>query len=154
MNNYDAVGRPLDLVRNFLVLEGGAWQWKSYGLSRSYDLAGNVTAQTYPSGRTVNYGYDAAGRLGSFTGNLGGIAGVTRDRLQLRFGLRAANLGLARSPSLPPTAVAVCVWPEFRHEWDWAAGADLLSGRRGQRGQSLPDSRTTTATCWADELVP
>ncbi|MBK7598274.1 MAG: RHS repeat protein [Acidobacteria bacterium] len=35
VNNYDAVGRPLDLVRNFLVLEGGAWQWKSYGLSRS-----------------------------------------------------------------------------------------------------------------------
>ena len=36
-----------------------------------YDLAGNVKTMNYPSGRTVNYGYDQAGRLSTFTGNLG-----------------------------------------------------------------------------------
>src|SRR6266568_3868352 len=35
------------------------------------DLAGHVTAMTYPSGRTVSYAYDNAGRTSSFSGYLG-----------------------------------------------------------------------------------
>jgi RHS repeat-associated protein len=48
-----------------------------YGVSRNYNLAGQVTSQTYPSGRPVNHAYDAAGRTSSVTGNLGD--GVTRS---------------------------------------------------------------------------
>ena len=75
VNSYDPLGRPLNQEQNFLVLEG-SWQYKPFSLSRTYDLAGNVKTQTYPSGRVVNYGYDTAGRLNSFTGNLGGIPSV------------------------------------------------------------------------------
>ena len=39
--------------------------------SQTYDLADHVKSLTYPSTRTVNYSYDTAGRLSSFTGNLG-----------------------------------------------------------------------------------
>lgn len=70
INSYDAVGRPLSKSQNFLVNQGG-YQWKPYTTSVTYDLSGNVTSQTYPSGRTVNYAYDTAGRTTSFTGNLG-----------------------------------------------------------------------------------
>jgi YD repeat-containing protein len=71
VNGYDAVGRPLDHSQQFLVKESGNWVWKPFNLARTYDLAGNVTSQTYPSGRTVNYTFDNAGRLSSFTGTLG-----------------------------------------------------------------------------------
>jgi YD repeat-containing protein len=43
----------------------------AYNVNRTYDLAGNVLTQTYPSGRTVSYSYDQMGRTTSFTGNLG-----------------------------------------------------------------------------------
>ena len=38
---------------------------------RSYNLAGGVKSQTYPSGKTVAYSYDNAGGTSSFTGYLG-----------------------------------------------------------------------------------
>ena len=42
-----------------------------YTINRSYDLAGHVTSQSYPSGHSVGYTYDGAGRTNSFAGNLG-----------------------------------------------------------------------------------
>jgi RHS repeat-associated protein len=48
----------------------GVWS-STYTTQRSYNLAGGVTTQTYPSGRTVAYSYDTAGRASGFTGNLG-----------------------------------------------------------------------------------
>jgi len=78
---YDALGR----VKQFYNLFGdgqGGWL-PAYEIDRNYNLAGNVTSQTYPSGHTVTYNYDAAGRLAdkdaqhlAFTGNLGD--GTTR----------------------------------------------------------------------------
>jgi RHS repeat-associated protein len=75
---YDAVGRPL-VQHQYFLTNGAASQ--DYIVSRAYDYAGNVTSQTYPSGHTVTYNYDAAGRPGdngnqlAFTGNLGdGVA--------------------------------------------------------------------------------
>ena len=62
---------PASKSQNFLVYQGG-WTQKSFTTSVTYDLASNVLSQTYPSGRTVNYAYDAAGRTTDFTGNLGG----------------------------------------------------------------------------------
>ncbi|HKR60174.1 MAG TPA: hypothetical protein VJS64_10615, partial [Pyrinomonadaceae bacterium] len=71
---YDVMGRPTTLRQQFY--QGGDWT-QSYAVQRTYNLAGGITSQNYPSGHTVNYNYDAAGRLGdngsnlAFTGNLG-----------------------------------------------------------------------------------
>ena len=70
VDSYDAVGRALNRRQHFY--ENTSWSWgPAYNTVYVYDRAGNITSQTYPSGRVVNYGYDTAGRLSSFTGNLG-----------------------------------------------------------------------------------
>ncbi|MGH9958769.1 MAG: hypothetical protein ACREBC_16830, partial [Pyrinomonadaceae bacterium] len=66
--SYDAQGRPLDQRQRFKT--NSVWS-AEFQTQRSYNLAGGVTLQTYPSLRTVTYAYDNAGRLSSFTGNLG-----------------------------------------------------------------------------------
>ncbi|MGH9914634.1 MAG: hypothetical protein ACRD63_05015, partial [Pyrinomonadaceae bacterium] len=68
IDRYDGVGRPL--VQRQLFQTNGVWG-ATYMLQRTYDLAGHVRTQTYPSGRTVQYSYDGAGRTNGFTGNLG-----------------------------------------------------------------------------------
>ncbi|MEN3329835.1 MAG: hypothetical protein V7638_4642, partial [Acidobacteriota bacterium] len=75
VGEYDAMGRVKQLWNDFSDGQGG-WL-PGYGISRNYNLAGQVTSQTYPSGRTVNYSYDTAGRTTGFTGNLGD--GLTRS---------------------------------------------------------------------------
>jgi RHS repeat-associated protein len=66
---YDAVGRPTNRSTVFYVNATG---WTTgYNSSRTYDYAGDVLSETYPSGRIVTNTYDAAGRLSSFSGNLG-----------------------------------------------------------------------------------
>ncbi|MGH9876875.1 MAG: hypothetical protein ACRD5H_04500, partial [Nitrososphaerales archaeon] len=68
ITTYDENGRPT---------AGGQWflnsssQWVIYPMSRTYDLMGHVTRQTYPSGRKADYSYTVAGRLGGFSGDLG-----------------------------------------------------------------------------------
>lgn len=76
--NYDAMGRPLALQQRFKTDSVWGDSTRTYTTHRSYDLAGHVKTQTYPSGRIVTYNYDQAGRLGdkdaqnlAFTGNLG-----------------------------------------------------------------------------------
>jgi RHS repeat-associated protein len=51
---------------------------RTYAIGYGYDLAGHVISMSYPSGHTVSYNYDNAGRLAdadstrlAFTGNLG-----------------------------------------------------------------------------------
>jgi RHS repeat-associated protein len=74
VGQYDAMGRVKQLWNLFGDGQGG---WSAgYEVSRDYNLAGAVRSQTYPSGHTVNYLYDTAGRTSSFTGNLGD--GLTR----------------------------------------------------------------------------
>jgi YD repeat-containing protein len=72
VSNSDAVGRPATLQQQFWATN--AWS-APYAITREYDLT-KPTKQTYPSGHTTNYAYDAIGRLASFTGNLGD--GVSR----------------------------------------------------------------------------
>ncbi|MDQ3665842.1 MAG: hypothetical protein M3410_04420, partial [Acidobacteriota bacterium] len=68
IQSYDALGRPLDQRQSFKT--NGVWS-AEYQTQRAYNLAGAVTSQVYPSGRTVNYAYDNAGRTENFAGNLG-----------------------------------------------------------------------------------
>ncbi|MCM3873838.1 MAG: hypothetical protein ND895_24380, partial [Pyrinomonadaceae bacterium] len=69
IDSYDALGRPL--IQRQLFKLNGVWG-PTYQVSRApYSRAGGVTSQTYPSGRTVTYGFDTAGRTSSFTGYLG-----------------------------------------------------------------------------------
>ncbi len=67
IDSYDALGRPL--VQRQRYETGGVWS-SSYQTSRTYNRAGGVRSQTYPSGHTVTYSYDAAGRTSSFSGDL------------------------------------------------------------------------------------
>ena len=60
---YDALGR---VKASSQVTEG-----VTYNFSYAYDLAGNLTSQTYPSGRVVTTGYDAAVRVNAVTGQQG-----------------------------------------------------------------------------------
>ncbi|MGH9938447.1 MAG: hypothetical protein ACREAM_19575, partial [Blastocatellia bacterium] len=71
---YDGLGRPTMKTQKFLTRDCGSCSYytKDYAVTRTYDRAGNVKSQTYPSGRTVNYNYDIAGRLNEFRGRLGG----------------------------------------------------------------------------------
>ena len=66
---YDALGRAL----------GGSQTIgsQSYPVGYTYDRAGHVLTQTYPSGRTVTNTYDSAGRANSVAGNLGDGSGRT-----------------------------------------------------------------------------
>jgi RHS repeat-associated protein len=71
---YDALGRARSLKQ---VFTSNSVDYE-YFTSRSYNLAGLVTAQKYPSSRSVTYNYDSAGRLAdedsnhlAFSGNLG-----------------------------------------------------------------------------------
>lgn len=66
---YDALGH------NTLKIQqtGGM----NYQTSANYTIAGLLSSETYPSGRTVNYAYDQTGRTTSVTGSLGD--GTTRN---------------------------------------------------------------------------
>jgi RHS repeat-associated protein len=74
VDEYDPMGRPLKYRQHFFA---GGSPSPQFLVTRTYDKAGNVLSQTYPSGRTVNYGYDIAGRVNSFSGNLGDGVGRT-----------------------------------------------------------------------------
>ena len=75
IESYDVLGRPTDQRQRFK--SNSVWS-ANFQTQRTYDLAGHVKTQSYPSGRTVTYNYDLAGRLAdkdaqnlAFTGNLG-----------------------------------------------------------------------------------
>jgi RHS repeat-associated protein len=67
---YDELGR---VVRKTQQINGNNYAVQNV----VYNRASAMTSEIYPSGRTVNYAYDIAGRLSSFTGNLGD--GVSRN---------------------------------------------------------------------------
>lgn len=60
---YDALGQPTRTIQTLGT--------KSYLQIYSYDRSGHVKTIQYPSGHTVTYDYDNAGRTSSFVGNLG-----------------------------------------------------------------------------------
>jgi YD repeat-containing protein len=64
-SGYDALGRVLGGTQS---TDGQA-----YTMSYSYDLAGNMKSQTYPSGRVVASEYDGAGRLAGVKNQTNGL---------------------------------------------------------------------------------
>jgi RHS repeat-associated protein len=75
VGGYDALGRVTQFYRLFGNGQGG-WN-PAYEIDYTYDFANHVKTMTYPSRRTVSNAYDGAGRLTSFTGNLGDGASRT-----------------------------------------------------------------------------
>jgi RHS repeat-associated protein len=73
LDEFDVMGRPKIQRQQFWT--GSTWS-SSYQVSASYDLAGALTAQTYPSDHSISYVVDQAGRLTNFSGNLGN--GISR----------------------------------------------------------------------------
>lgn len=65
---YDELGRPTLKIQQTGLL--------NFQLSAAYNLSGATTSYVYPSGHTISNSYDAAGRLITFSGNLGD--GTTR----------------------------------------------------------------------------
>ena len=63
--SYDPVGRPL---QSQVQLNG-----HSYNFSYTYDLAGELTSETCPSGRAITTTYDGIGRPITVIGALGGV---------------------------------------------------------------------------------
>ncbi|HKV39541.1 MAG TPA: hypothetical protein VJX67_10035, partial [Blastocatellia bacterium] len=80
---YDATGR----VTGYTQKTGG----QSYAMAYSYNLAGAMTSETYPSGRIVNTQYDTAGRINQVSS---GATKYERDIAYAAFGgVTSATLG-------------------------------------------------------------
>lgn len=134
---YDPMGRPAQYHQVYRV--GGVWG-RSFNVARTYDRAGNVLSQTYPSGHTISYNYDAAGRLGdngaqpAFAGNLGD--GLPRTYASLvtysEFGgIREEKFG-TQTPLYHKLhynargqlySVRLSTHPLASNQWDWNRGA-------------------------------
>ncbi len=69
INAYDELGRVTSQTQSFAT--GTPPNWTDYSIWPEYNLAGQMTKQTYPSGHTVNYTFYNDGKLRFFTGNLG-----------------------------------------------------------------------------------
>jgi len=60
---YDALGRAVLKIQQTSSV--------NYQTMASYGINGSLLSETYPSGHTVSFAYDAAGRTSSLSGNLG-----------------------------------------------------------------------------------
>jgi RHS repeat-associated protein len=131
VDQYDVMGRALNYRQRFLT-NGVASP--DFNVSRTYDRAGHVLTQTYPSGHTVTYAYDVAGRLISNTGNLGdGVSrtyatGITYsefgDLQQEQFGTQTAlyhKLHYNIRGQLYDMRLSTVGWAT--DEWNWNRGA-------------------------------
>src|SRR6266542_3471458 len=128
IDSYDALGRPLTKRQHFW--QGSGWS-PAYAVQHAYDLAGNVKTQTYPSGRTVKYSHDQAGRLSSLSGNLGGSPYIYADTISYnaagqmikeRFG---ANTSLYHRSHYNNRLqlVSTRLGDSATDEWSWNRGA-------------------------------
>ena len=152
INSYDALGRVTGQTQNLLNSSGN---WVPYTTSRTYNLAGNVLAQNYPSSRTTTYAYNAAAQLSSFTGTLGdgnsrnyatGITYTPAGQMSREtFGMQAATLYHNLHYNNRQQLVDIRVGDSSSDEWNWSRGALVyyygddgaryLERFRQQRGQ-------------------
>ena len=128
IDSYDAFGRPLSKRQHFW--RGSDWG-DAYATQQSYDLAGNVKTLTYPSGHTVNYSYDQAGRLSSFSGNLGGSPRTYADTIGYNAAGQMIKERFGTNTSLYHNShynnrqqlVAIRLGDSATDAWNWSRGA-------------------------------
>jgi RHS repeat-associated protein len=81
IDQYDTGGRPKRQTQQFWV-NGATPGWgQAYATTLDYNLAGGVISEIYPSQHSVEYGYDAAGRLGD-NGQLPAFKGTLGDGVE------------------------------------------------------------------------
>src|SRR6266545_3058823 len=128
IDSYDALGRPLTKRQHFW--QGSGWS-PAYAVQHAYDLAGNVKTQTYPSGRTVKYSHDQAGRLSSFSGNLGGSPSTYADTIGYNAAGQMIKERFGTNTSLYHNQHYNCrlqladtrLGDSATDEWNWSRGA-------------------------------
>ncbi len=87
-NQYDELGRVKKTTQTTLTAPNPTGT--PYATLYEYDRSGALTQETYPSGRVVNYGYDATGRVSSMAGYVTSAAYLPHgavNALQLANGL-------------------------------------------------------------------
>ncbi len=91
--SYDALGRVRTATQ--ATKFNPAEEAQAYPMSYSYDLAGNLKTQTYPSGRVVASEYDAAGRLAGVKNQASGLyyagAAATDSANRLQYAAHGAT---------------------------------------------------------------
>src|SRR6266508_2126500 len=128
INAYDARGRPVSQSQQFFYL--GAWG-TSCTTQQTYDLADNVKTLTYPSGHTVKYSHDQAGRLSSFSGNLGGSPSTYADTIGYNAAGQMIKERFGTNTSLYHNQHYNCrlqladtrLGDSATDEWNWSRGA-------------------------------
>ena len=131
IGQYDAIGRVTQMYRLFGNGQGG-W-YPAYAINATYDFAGHMTSQSYPSGHTTTYGYDAAGRVNSFAGNLGDgsqrtySSGISYSPFGVEQELFGTQTPLYRKLHYNVRGqlydVRVSTLSLTQNEWDWNRGA-------------------------------
>lgn len=169
---YDAAGRPVLSVQQM----GGV----NYQVGPvTYNLAGAVTSQRYPSQHTVKYNYDAAGRLGdrvtpggtlpAFSGTLGDgvqrsyssevLYHATGGMSQERFGTQTPlfrKLHYNSRGQLFDIRLSTASWAT--EEWNWNRGAirNYYSGNYAWEGDPTtpPEADNNGNLRRQEHLVP
>jgi RHS repeat-associated protein len=156
IDEYDVMGRPKNYRQHFLTNGVASPQ---FNVKYTYDLGGQLLTETYPSGHTVNFAYDAAGRLNNYSGNLGDGAsrtystGISYSEFgglqQEQFGtqvplyhkLHYSVRGRANDIRLSTVAWATDQWNWNRGAIvDYYATAELTCQTAGCQGNSGPDN--------------
>jgi RHS repeat-associated protein len=131
IDEYDVMGQPKNYRQHFLT---NAVASPQFNVTRTYGLAGQVLTQTYPSGHTVTYTYDAAGRINNYSGNLGdGVgrtysSGITYSEFgglqQEQFGTQTALFHkLHYNVRGQVYDIRLSTVPTATDQWDWNRGA-------------------------------
>jgi len=135
VNGYDSLGRVTSQSQGFL---DNTPNWRDFSVSRTYDLAGAVLTQNYPSGRSVNYNYGAGGRLATAGGNLGGSSYTYADTISYTAAGQVARERFGTQNAAVPSGqglyhnlhynnrlqlVDMRLGDSSADEWNWSRGA-------------------------------
>ena len=138
---YDALGRPAGQQQYYRDAADTTWG-TAYTTSRTYDLAGNVKSQTYPSGRVVNYGYNTASQMTSFTGKLGGITGPGNTDLNYATDLKYNPRGQMMRETFGTTT-------NLYHRMYYNRRGQMFDSRLGTDGNAVYDVENPAVWRWA-----
>lgn len=155
--NYDANGR---VTSQWQVTGSSA---ATYALSYSYNYAGQLTSETYPSGRVMSYGYDSGARLASVSD------GTTNFASSLTYapsgGLASENWGNSSvhtvnyNRALQPSQVKLAINSAEKQRYDYLYGEVTLgtgsvdtSKNTGQLGRIDGTIDGATTKEWEDRF--